>query len=505
MKDNHKKTDLISESDYQICLHVLDRLIEDPDSIDMNRNRHQVFERARSFYKTIKKHRRKNKRVDQGSLYKSQSVDSISLPTSNQFPKSHLSDADLINGADTLQVKTSYTHCYCCNQMISKPHQMYASMCEGCGDYNQTKRHATIDLNGRIAIVTGGRVKLGFSVAQRLLRCGAQVIITTRFPHDAATRFAACPDFNTWHHKLRIYPLDLRSINQIQAFTEWVSQHYSYLDILINNAAQTIRRPPSFYEHLMELEQTPIHQLSPKLQSLIIAQPFVSLDSSHNMDLLENEHQCIDLARAPTSLTEKLSPAELSQKSMPGDHTQNERHMFPYGQLDADGQQLDLRSHNSWLMRLQDVPLFELVEVQMINSMAPFILLQSLGPLLEHEIHPHRFVINVTAKEGHFKSGRSKSARHPHTNMSKAALNMLTHTVSGEYKARGIFINNVDPGWVSLEFPYPFQQKYHQSNFHLPLDYIDGAARICDPIFEGIKTGNPRHGKIFKNYKVSSW
>ncbi|MBK7998463.1 MAG: SDR family oxidoreductase [Verrucomicrobia bacterium] len=123
------------------------------------------------------------------------------------------------------------------------------------------KRTELADLRGRVALLTGGRVKIGYQAGIKLLRAGAQLIVTTRFPRDSAVRYAAEPDFKEWGHRLEIFGLDLRHTPSVEAFCRHLVPKYSRLDFIINNACQTVRRPPDFYEHMMERENGSLHEL----------------------------------------------------------------------------------------------------------------------------------------------------------------------------------------------------------------------------------------------------
>jgi NAD(P)-dependent dehydrogenase (short-subunit alcohol dehydrogenase family) len=123
-----------------------------------------------------------------------------------------------------------------------------------CARFNYTKRQQTTDMWGRIALVTGARVKIGFRIALKLLRCGATVLITTRFPSDAADRFLAETDSSRWSSRLHVLALDFRDARTVEVFAAYLTRRLTHLDILINNAAQTVRRPPAYYHHLIDAE-----------------------------------------------------------------------------------------------------------------------------------------------------------------------------------------------------------------------------------------------------------
>ena len=159
--------------------------------------------------------------------------------------------------------------CYVCKTEFTKVHFFYDAMCGACGDLNYGKRFQTSSLEGRVALITGARIKIGFQAALMMLRAGARVIVTTRFPRDAASRYAREPDFEAWKNRLEVHGLDLRHSPSVELFARYVDTTHDRLDILINNAAQTVRRPPGFYAHMLDLEQQPFDALPCSVQSLL--------------------------------------------------------------------------------------------------------------------------------------------------------------------------------------------------------------------------------------------
>src|SRR5690348_3962571 len=131
-------------------------------------------------------------------------------------------------------------------------HFFYDQMCPPCAELNFAKRNQTADLRGRVALVTGGRVKIGYQIALKLLQAGARVVVTTRFPQDAARRFASEPDFADFGGRLQIHGLDLRHTPSVERFCAHVVATETRLDYLISNACQTVRRPAAFYAHLLD-------------------------------------------------------------------------------------------------------------------------------------------------------------------------------------------------------------------------------------------------------------
>jgi NAD(P)-dependent dehydrogenase (short-subunit alcohol dehydrogenase family) len=373
------------------------------------------------------------------------------------------------------EVNTART-CYVCREKFTDVHHFYDAMCRTCGDFNHDKRSQTTDMSGRVAMVTGARVKIGYQTAILLLRAGAHVVATTRFPVDAARRYAAEADFDAWSDRLEIHGIDLRQIPAVEALCEQLNSTLPRLDFIVNNACQTVRRPPGFYDHLMTGERG--LQLPAEVTGLL----------------------------APAAKAELASwSAELTQIPLvSGDETRGEM-LFPTGKLDADLQQVDLRDVNSWRLEMADVPTVELLEVQLVNAVAPYLINARLKGLMMRVKTSDTHIVNASAMEGQFYR-TFKSARHPHTNMAKAALNMMTRTAALDYIEHGIHMNSVDTGWVTDEDPaHHAELKRENHNFHPPLDIVDGAARLVDPMFAGLNTGEQVWGQFLKDYRPTDW
>ena len=404
----------------------------------------------------------------------------------------------------TLELETP-RNCYICKTPFTKMHHFYDTMCRECGDFNYAKRFQTADVSGQIAVVTGSRLKIGYHITLMLLRGGATVVATTRFPVDSAARFAKEADFMDWGHRLKIHGLDLRHIPSVEIFCNFIEQKYKRLDILINNAAQTVRRPAGFYSHLMEKEECPVVALPKHVQDLLSDHTdclrelkVLTTGASPNQNMPVTWH-------GPEPGIGLRASAQLSQIPYSFDNTLIANEVFPQGQLDADLQQIDLRKTNSWRLKLGQIETTEMIEVQLVNAVAPFVLCNRLAEVMKKDRTGQKHIINVSAMEGKFYYGY-KDDRHPHTNMAKAALNMLTHTAAGSLAKDGIFMNAVDTGWVTDEDPAELaQRKQEEQDFQPPLDIVDGAARVMDPLFDGINTKKHWCGKFLKDYRPISW
>jgi NAD(P)-dependent dehydrogenase (short-subunit alcohol dehydrogenase family) len=390
-------------------------------------------------------------------------------------------------------------HCYVCKTSFSRPHPFYDQMCGPCGDFNYAKRTETADLRGRVALLTGGRVKIGYQAGIKLLRAGANLIVTTRFPRDAAARYARESDFADWGDRLEIFGLDLRHTPSVEGFCRHLGATRERLDFIVNNACQTVRRPPDFYRHMLDAETA-----SKRAMPAELAQLLGEYEGLRRVEILPAVVPALaDGNDLP--LVGVTHSAELSQVALLPEDRAGQDDLFPEGRLDQDLQQVDLRERNSWRLLLEEVSSVELLETQLVNAVAPFVLNARLKPLMDRTPDRDKHIVNVSAVEGQFYR-RFKTTRHPHTNMAKAALNMMTRTSAADYHGSGIHMNSVDTGWVSDEDPVEIaERKAAEHRFRPPLDIVDGAARIVDPILDGFNTGEHMWGRFLKDFRPTDW
>ena len=381
--------------------------------------------------------------------------------------------------------------CYICKQHYTRVDAFYHQLCPDCAAFSHARRDARTDLTGRTALLTGGRAKIGMYIALRLLRDGAHTTITTRFPRDAVRRFAGLPDAADWLHRLRVVGIDLRDPAQVVGLADSVAES-GPLDILINNAAQTVRRSPGAYAPLAEAELAPLPD-GPLPQLLT----FGRTNDRHPHALAAS------VASHPLLADAGITANALTAAAMSAGATSLER-LAAGTAIDAGGLVPDHHDSNSWTQQVQHVDPLEMLEVQLANTTAPFLLISRLRPAMAASTARRKYVVNVSAMEGQF-ARRYKGPGHPHTNMAKAALNMLTRTSAGEmFETDGILMTAVDTGWITDERPHPTKVRLAEEGFRAPLDLADGAARVYDPIVRG-ERGEDLSGVFLKDYQPAPW
>ncbi len=322
-------------------------------------------------------------------------------------------------------------------------------ICPACQAMNDKMRQITCDLSGKFAVVTGGRIKIGYATALRLLRMGASVIIVTRYPKCALDAYQHESDFKDFKNRLFIIGFDLMRVDRIQELIAQIATIcQGKLDILVNNAAQTVKKSNDYYAQL-------------NMQENALSLPY----NNQLMQLITQDAMKFSL--------------------------------IPEGQLIDYSETPD---HNSWVCKPEEITAQELLEVQLINVTAPFLLTNGLRHCLAYDHAVRKFVINVSSVEGRFNT-KQKLARHVHTNMAKASLNMMTHSISTDFVRDEIYVYSCDPGWVSNQFPAAYAIS---KDFKPYLTFDDGAARVLYPIMmhmhstEKIKD----YGMFYKDYQI---
>jgi NAD(P)-dependent dehydrogenase (short-subunit alcohol dehydrogenase family) len=484
IEDGRRAGSAIDPEMLRTCLQVLDQLHEvaedHPDYVEVRRATAKMF-------KAVKKQRRLEIRATISEADRAVvAATATGSPDRIDDETQGIPLVSTVAGASAGMLKVARA-CYICKQKYQQVDAFYHQLCPSCAALNRSRRDARTDLTGRRALLTGGRAKIGMYIALRLLRDGAHTTITTRFPNDAVRRFSAMEDSADWLHRLRIVGIDLRDPAQVVALADSVSAQ-GPLDILINNAAQTVRRSPGSYAPLAAAESAPL--------------PAGLLPDIVTFDRTSDAHPAAlagSLAEHP--LPHLMAPALTALALKAGSATPDR--IAAQTAIDAGGLVPDLHPVNSWTQRVDEVDPLELLEVQLCNSTAPFILISRLRPALAASSARRTYVVNVSAMEGIFARGY-KGPGHPHTNMAKAALNMLTRTSAAELLTDRILMTSVDTGWITDERPHPTKMRLADEGFHAPLDLVDGAARVYDPIVRG-ELGEDLYGVFLKDYSPSAW
>jgi NAD(P)-dependent dehydrogenase (short-subunit alcohol dehydrogenase family) len=476
----------IDPADLAVCLRVLTELddlpLDHPDAIAVRVATAQI-------YKNVKQRRRRERR--DAVLANDEAVTAATATGApgridDETQGLPLASSAVGTSAGTLLRARA---CYICKDRYQVVDAFYHQLCPSCAASSRQRREARTDLTGRRALLTGGRAKIGLHIALRLLRDGAHTTITTRFPSDAVRRFTSMPDSADWLHRLRIVGIDLRDPAQVIALADSVAEQ-GPLDILINNAAQTVRRSPRAYAPLAEAESAPLPE--GPLPEMIT---FGRTRDAHPAAIAGTVQAQAEGHWSP-------SPEALAALALTAGSASPERIAGEIA-IDAGGLLPDLHESNSWVQLVDQVDPIELLEVQLCNSTAPFILISRLRPAMAAAPSRRKYVVNVSAMEGQFSRGY-KGPGHPHTNMAKAALNMLTRTSAEEMLTDGILMTAVDTGWITDERPHPTKMRLAEEGFHAPLDLVDGAARVYDPIVRG-ENGEDLYGCFLKDYRPSAW
>lgn len=393
--------------------------------------------------------------------------------------------------------------CYICRHLLlpSDAHHLYASLCRPCGTFNLSASELSVpshlNLFGKTVLVTGGRINLGFHTARRLLRCGANVIVSSRYPRDAELRFSRQHDFDEWSPRLRVVGADFRTAKDAfqlvttvkRLLQEWTN---SKLDILINNAAQTLTDSIKSEVKAITREE----DLREEVGKNSISSRRV-LDSNHPYEPKVRGGMLASWA----GLEGPMTKLEIDNGVSNPDANSSAESKINAKQKGLSGSAEETMGKSSWVQTANEIPYEDIISAFSVNSFVPLILCRELLPLMGNEmsigtttVRPLGYIINVSSREGIFEDGKGKREYHVHTNMSKAAINMITETEAGAAWKRRVAMNSVDPGYMSAAPEF-------QSEGGCPIGFEDGAARIMWPIAIGEqKDGMIIRGRFLKHF-----
>lgn len=396
-----------SADDLATCLSVLSRIAAGDESVEQP----EVLQRA--IARAARRNRKQNRK-------------DASIPANDERQ-------DL--GQNPGRLKSTGRRCYGCRTRLAGDRPATDWFCTLCAAINEQQKNRDIDLSGYTVIVTGGRIKIGHAAARRCLRHGATVHVTTRFRDDAQKRFEEANDYAHWRDRLHLHEMDFRNLPHTAEQIEWFHDNLDCLDILIHNAAQTVRDEAVNLSPIAGL-----FPVSPSDNQLLSQQPELALVES--------------------------------QRS------------------------------NSWSLTIDQVHPIEMLETWLVNANTPFLFNRRLRRLLSRSPRGTGHIVHVTGADGRFSP--NKTIRHPHVNMSKAALNMMTRTTAADYASDRIWVNSVDTGWVTHEGPPEVRDRMFREGFRTPLDCEDAAARIIAPIADAIE-GRIVYGCLFRHFQPSDW
>ncbi|KAJ5316841.1 hypothetical protein PENANT_c016G00047 [Penicillium antarcticum] len=402
--------------------------------------------------------------------------------------------------------------CYICRYRFTPTdsHELYPSLCRQCGMFNVGCSNLSLpdklNLNGKIALVTGGRINLGYSTALRLLRCGAKVIVSSRYPADAATRYSTEPDFAEWEKRLKVVGADFRTAYDAfrlvhivkQLLFAWDDESPSdtprSLDILINNAAQTLT--DSIKAEVRAISREDNLKDDQQAQALL-----VESENGKYTPRVRGGQQATWIPRITSNnpqhqIEDAIDTPPTNRVATKGLRTTNDEDEEP--------------SRSSWVQFLNQIPYADLISAHSVNAFVPLILCRELLPVMGilppktsscSRPIPAGYIINVSSREGILEDttiSQSKAGHHVHTNMSKAAINMITETeAQAAWKERRVAMNSVDPGYMSAA-PECVPAD------GCPIGFEDGAGRVLWPVAAGEIEGEVAWGRFLKHFRVGA-
>jgi NAD(P)-dependent dehydrogenase (short-subunit alcohol dehydrogenase family) len=391
-------------------------------------------------------------------FYQDLSTTEINLECIEEYPLVKLYNLRFYSNAKMSD--SNIARCYICKKCYDSDIyiESYNNLCISCSQENYTNKNLKADLSSMSFLVTGGRVKLGFSSALKLLRMGASVVTTTRYPHFAMRNYQSEPDYVNWKDKLVIVQCDFTKLEEIYSMLKLLDAHN--FNGIINNACQTIRASSLYYSTVQGIEAG--------IESSMI---------ENNDTVLETQLVSYNKISSPQVLNNTVYGTELAEFAL-----DTKTNVFKDVQ--------DIPHLNSWDKKIDEISPEEIVECTLINQLVPTLLINKLKPRLQSP----KFIINVTSLEGSFHN--NKNDKHPHTNMCKASMNMLIRTL-GEDSDKDLHVYAINPGYVSGVCP-------QLSKYAIGLD--DGASRIIYPIVRlGLGHALTKDYAMMQNYKPASW
>ncbi|CAF3998323.1 unnamed protein product [Rotaria sp. Silwood2] len=499
----------ISSTDLTTCIKVLSTFTNNGEYSSIESDEFDSIRTILCSLYHIEKHLNKKTKKPYERPIKLIDQKAIRLRRAKKFQPQHSIIPDSIvqietinddNKNHTTQQLNDSTFCYICKLKYDRLHFFYNQLCPSCAKFNYEKRIQTTNLTNCIALVTGGRIKIGYRIVLKLLRANCFVITTSRFPMDFLNRLNKEQDFEQWKDRINIYGIDFRYSQLVELFTEMLIEKYDRLDFLINNASQTIRQSKESYQHLFHHERLINYSLLPNDQQKIL---------NGNLQFYE---RLVPFSNPVQQTSSSSYPLCLPYTNDSNNSPIQTSIIVNNTSFDVNQQIIDFHSTNSSLSRLGDLSTIEMNEALTINTLAPFILNSKLKVLMADK-HPNpdstKFIINVSSTESLF-SQSNKTDQHSHINATKAALNMMTRTSAIDYQKSNIFMVSVDTDLINDN--NSLEKTMIDQDYQIPLDEEDAAARVLDPIIDTYKQiseekidVNIPYGCFLKNYHICNW
>lgn len=362
-------------------------------------------------------------------------------------------------------------YCYICKSNKTATHfENYHRLCYKCGGYNYFMRNLKADLSNVRAYVSGCRHTIGYFTCLQLLRMGAFVVGSSRFIDLAAYNYQQEPDYAEFKDRLVLVECDFLKTDQVNELIEYLKTQD--INVYINNAFQTIRQSPTYYDKIKLLQST-IRNTITNVETNNDGRTDVIANVTTNNELMATTTTVINCTN--TSIIPQFAPSMLQSNDIVINEHRNLQ---------------EVEYETSWTQRLHETDPCEIIEGTIINQIIPTLLIKTMLTIMKPSSSNPCFIINVTSTEGNHHT-----ALHNVTGSHKVAMDNLVKNLYYEHR-QNMYTFNVDPGFVTGVF----------QSTHKPLSSLDGAQRVLHPIIQHYRK-NPLDlkGYWLKDYEPKFW